>query len=154
MGLLKLVPFKIAVPKPKRNKTSDGVKRTSNKIEKGKVFQDEDGTYKIAIILQEGSINPDLKVLDFTERSYELKGKTNVFSRTLDKNGRRTRFIRTINYAKHMPGLPEQYIPFAPNWIVRGYIVKDNGILKFDFKSLVGVDGYNMDVLHPEDDKI
>lgn len=152
MGLLKLVPFKVAVPKPKRNKTSDGIKRTSNKIEKGKVFQDEDGTYKIAITLQDGSINPDLKVLEFTERSYDLTGKTNVFSRTLDKNGRRTRFIRTITYARHMPGLPEQYIPFAPNWIVRGYIVKDNGILKFDFKSLVGVDGYNMDVLHSEDD--
>ena len=51
-----------------------------------------------------------------------------------------------------MPGLPKQYIPFAPNWIVRGYIVKDNGTMKFDFKSLVGIDGYTMDVLHPEDD--
>jgi hypothetical protein len=49
-----------------------------------------------------------------------------------------------------MPGLPEQYIPFAPNWIVKGYIVKDNGIQKFDFKSLVGVDGYTMEVLQPE----
>ena len=154
MGLLKLVPFKVAVPKPKRNKTSDGIKRTSNKIEKGKVFQDEDGTYKIAIILQDGSVNPDLKVLDFTKRSYDLTGKTNVFSRTVDEKGRRTRFIRNESHAKVMPGLPEQYLPFAPNWIVRGYIVKDNGILKFDFKSLVGVDGYNMNVLHPEDDKI
>ena len=152
MGLLKLMPFKVAVPKPKRNKTYDGVKRTSNKITKGKVFQDEDGTFKVAIDMQNDETHPDLRILEFTERSYDLTGKTNVFSRTVDKHGRRTRFIRNAINAKFMPGLPEQYIPFAPNWIVRGYIVNDNGTTKFDFKSLVGVDGYNMDVLHPEDD--
>ena len=152
MGLLKVMPFKVAVPKPKRNKTFNGVKRTTNKIVKGKVFQDEDGTFKVSINMENDPFHPDLRVLEFTERSYDLTGKTNVFSRTVDKHGRRTRFIRSEINAKHMPGLPEQYIPFAPNWIVRGYIVNDNGTIKFDFKSLVGIDGYNMDVLHPEDD--
>lgn len=152
MGLLRLMPFKVAVPKPKRNRTSDGIKRTTNKIIKGKVFQDDDGIFKVAINMQNDPIHPDLRVLEFTEQSYNLTSKTNVFSRTVDKNGRRTRFIRNETNAKYMPGLPEQYIPFAPNWIVRGYIVKDNGITKFDFKSLVGIDGYNMDVLQPEDD--
>jgi hypothetical protein len=52
-----------------------------------------------------------------------------------------------------MPGLPEQYVPFAPNWIVRGYIVKESGLTKFDFVGLVGVDGYEMDILHPEDEE-
>lgn len=152
MGLLKVMPFKVAVPKPKRNKTSDGIKRTTNKIVKGKVFQDENGTYKVSINMKNDPVHPDLLVLDFTERSYDLTGKTNVFSRTVDSKGRRIRFIRNLINAKFMPGLPEQYIPFAPNWIVRGYIVKDNGTMKFDFKSLVGIDGYTMDVLHPEDD--
>ena len=152
MGLLKVMPFKVAVPKPKRNKTSDGIKRTTNKIVKGKVFQDENGTYKVSINMENDPVHPDLLVLDFTERSYDLTGKTNVFSRIVDSKGRRIRFIRNLINAKFMPGLPEQYIPFAPNWIVRGYIVKDNGTMKFDFKSLVGIDGYTMDVLHPEDD--
>ncbi len=152
MGLLKVMPFKVAVPKPKRNKTSDGIKRTTDKIVKGKVFQDENGTYKVSINMENDPVHPDLLVLDFTERSYDLTGKTNVFSRTVDSKGRRIRFIRNLINAKFMPGLPEQYIPFAPNWIVRGYIVKDNGTMKFDFKSLVGIDGYTMDVLHPEDD--
>ena len=152
MGLLKVMPFKVAVPKAKRNKTSDGIKRTTNKIVKGKVFQDENGTYKVSISMENDPVHPDLLVLDFTERSYDLIGKTNVFSRTVDSKGRRIRFIRNLINAKFMPGLPEQYIPFAPNWIVRGYIVKDNGTMKFDFKSLVGIDGYTMDVLHPEDD--
>ena len=152
MGLVKLMAFKVAVPKPKRNKTSDGIKRTTNKIVKGKVFQDENGIYKVSISMGNDPVHPDLLVLDFTERSYDLTGKTNVFSRTVDSKGRRIRFIRNLINAKFMPGLPEQYIPFAPNWIVRGYIVKDNGTMKFDFKSLVGIDGYTMDVLHPEDD--
>ena len=152
MGLLKLMPFKVAVPKPKRNKTSDGIKRTTNKIVKGKVFQDENGTYKVSISMENDPVHPDLLVLDFTERSYDLTGKTNVFSRTVDSKGKRIRFIRNLINTKFMPGLPEQYIPFAPSWIVRGYIVKDNGTMKFDFKSLVGIDGYTMDVLHPEDD--
>ena len=152
MGLVKLMAFKVAVPKPKRNKTSDGIKRTTDKIVKGKVFQDENGTYKVSISMENDPVHPDLLVLDFTERSYDLTGKTNVFSRTVDSKGRRIRFIRNLINAKFMPGLPEQYIPFAPNWIVRGYIVKDNGTMKFDFKSLVGIDGYTMDVLHPEDD--
>ena len=152
MGLLKVMPFKVAVPKPKHNKTSDGIKRTTNKIVKGKVFQDENETYKVSISMGNDPVHPDLLVLDFTERSYDLTGKTNVFSRTVDSKGRRIRFIRNLINAKFMPGLPEQYIPFAPNWIVRGYIVKDNGTMKFDFKSLVGIDGYTMDVLHPEDD--
>ena len=152
MGLLKLMPFKVAVPKPKRNRTSDGIKRITNKIVKGKVFQEKDGTYKVSISMENDPVHPDLLVLDFTERSYDLTGKTNVFSRTVDSKGKRIRFIRNLINAKFMPGLPEQYIPFAPNWIVRGYIVKDNGISKFDFKSLVGIDGYTMDVLHPEDD--
>lgn len=152
MGLFKLMPFKVAVPKPKRNKTSDGIKRTTNKIVKGKVFQDEDGTYKVAIDMRNDTVNPDFLVLDFTERSYDLTGKINVFSRTVDNKGRRTRFVRNPTHAKFMPGLTEQYIPFAPNWIVRGYIVTDHGIKKFDFKGFVGIEGYTMDVLSPEDD--
>ena len=149
MGFIKSMQFKVAVPKPKRNRTSDGIKRITNKIVKGKVFQEKDGTYKVSINIDN---DPDLLILDFTERSYDLTDKLNVFSRTVDNKGRRTRFIRNTINAKYMPGLPEQYIPFAPNWIVRGYIVKDNGIKKFDFKSLVGIDGYTMEVLCPEDD--
>lgn len=152
MGILNFTKFKVAVPKPKCRRNTDGVSKTSNKIIKGKVFQDENGTFKISIDMKNDTNYPDLLILDFTERSYNLAGKTNVFSRTVDSKGRRTRFIRNESHAKFMPGLPEQYIPFAPNWIVGGYIVRENGIMKFDFKSLVGVDGYEMDILQPEDD--
>lgn len=153
MGFIKL-PFKVAVPKPKRNKTFDTIKRTTNKLVRGKVFQDTDGIFKIAISIQKDSPSPDLYVLEFTERSYDLTGKTNVFTRTLDKDGRRTRIIRSELDAKFMPGLPETYIPFAPNWIVKGYIVTDNGSTKFDFKGLVGIGDYNIENINnnEEDD--
>lgn len=141
MARLVLQGLKIAVPKPKRNKTSDGIKRTTNKIIRGKVFQ-EDGIYKVAIDMKNDQNYPDLLILEFTERSYDLVGRINVFSRTVDNKGRRTRFIRNPMNAKFMPGSPEQYIPFAPNWIVKGYIVRENNIFKFDFKGLVNIDGY------------
>lgn len=149
MVKLVLQRLKIAVPKPKRKKTSDGIVRTG-KITKGKVFQ-EDGIYKVAIDMKNDQNYPDLLILEFTERSYDLVGKTTVFSRTVDEEGRRTRFIRNSLDAKFMPGLPEQYVPFAPNWIVKGYIVKDrDGSHKFDFKDLLGLDGYE-DVLHEDE---
>ena len=46
--------------------------------------------------------------------------------------------------------IPEDFESERPH--VRGYIVRDNGITKFDFKSLVGIDGYIMDILDPETD--
>ena len=152
MVKLILQGLKIAVPKPKRSKTSDGIVRTGKKITRGKVFQDEDGTYKVAIDMKNDQHFPDLCILEFTERSYDLVGRVNVFSKNVDEKGRRIRFIRNPLNAKYFPGLPEQYIPFAPNWIVRGYIVKDQGVTKFDFTSLVNIDGYQMDVLHSEED--
>ena len=146
MVKLVLQGLKIAVPKPKRSKTSDGIVRTGKKITRGKVFQDEDGTYKVAIDMKNDQHFPNLRILEFTERSYDLVGRTNVFSRNVDEKGRRIRFIRNPLIAKYFPGLPEQYIPFAPNWIVKGYIVNDQGRHKFDFKDLVGIDGYQMDI--------
>lgn len=139
MGFLKLVNLKVSVPKPKHKKHNDGITRTSNKIITGKVFI-ENGIYKIAIDMKNDDTYPDLLVLEFTEKSYELKGRVTVFNR--DKVNP-VRFIRDVYKCKFFPGLPEQYVPFAPNWIVKGYIVKDNGFTKFDFKDLVGIDGYD-----------
>lgn len=145
-----LFQLKVAVPKPKRNKVNHGIVRTSNKIVKGKVFQDEEGNYTVSIIDENNQDNP--RILSFTERSFDLTNKINVFSRTLDEHGRRNRYIRDALHAKYMPGSPERYVPFAPNWIITGYIVKDNGIEKFDFNRLIGIDGYNMIITYPDEE--
>ena len=123
------------------------------KLVRGKVFIDSDGVYKVQIKLNtEEEINNPLLVLEFTEDSFNLVGRKSIFSREKDEHNNYVRIVRQEHESKWFPGNNERFVPFAPNWIVRGYIVKDNGITKFDFKSLVGIDGYTMDVLNPEDD--
>ena len=87
---------------------------------------------------------PDLLVIPFTERSYDIVGRTTVFTREVDERGKRTRYIRSELKAKFMPGDPKRYIPFAPNWIVKGHIVRENGTLKFDFDDIITIKGYDV----------
>ena len=89
--------------------------------------------------------------IPFTVESFDIKSFKTIFTRNKSKFGYLS-VVRTESQAIFGNWSPDVYVPFAPNWIVRGYIVKDNGTMKFDFKSLVGIDGYTMDVLHPEDD--
>ena len=142
MNKLSSLSLKISVPKNKRKNNLEGIKIVE-KNKKGKVFIDEDNDYKIAISMKNDPDFPDLLVLPFTENSYNLKGRKNVFSRIKDEFGRRTRYIRSEEKAKFHYGDSNRYIPFAPNWIVKGNIIRDNGILKFDFIDLITIDGYD-----------
>ena len=131
-----LIGLKIAVVQPKKKRTTTGITRVGRVCE-GNVFIDEDGTYKVSISMENDPNYPDLLVLEFTERSYDLTGKQVVFGLKKD-NGRIVRYIRSKEHAKFFPGLPTQYIPFAPGYIVKGYLARDNGILKFDFTEVIG----------------
>jgi len=131
-----LIGLKIAVVQPKRKNNSTGIVR-QGKIHEGEVFIDENGTYKVSVSIKDDPEYPSLLVLEFTERSYDLKGKQVVFGIIKDK-GRLVRYIRSKEQAKFFPGLPTQYIPFAPNYVVKGYLVRDNGVLKFDFTEVIG----------------
>ena len=130
--------LKIAVPKPKIKHKTSIIK--IGKITKGTVFQDENGVFKISIATKTDEPNPDLLILEFTDKSYDLTGVKDVFLR---KNTR-IRIIRNEYDCKFFPGLAEQYVPFAPNWLVKGYIVRDNGKMKFDFEGLIGINGYDI----------
>ena len=139
-----MLNLKIVVAPPKKHKThSDSGVKLTGKSKHGVVFQDEDGTYKISISMENDPNYPDLLVIPFTERSYDIVGRTTVFTREVDEHGKRTRYIRSDTKAKYDYGDPERYIPFAPNWIVKGNIVRDNNILKFDFIDLITKDGYS-----------
>lgn len=140
MSFLKVKIGTVKISKPKR--ISTGITRVTNKIQKGKVVKEGD-VYKVAINMEDSDVNPSYRALEFTERSYEVKGRTTVFSRTFRDDGRIVRIIRNIVDARCLPGTTEQYIPFEINWIVKGYIVKENNVVKFDFKDLVCVDGYD-----------
>ena len=129
--------LKISVPKSKT------IPKPSIKIEakdkRGYVIL-EGEEYKVLLANESYDIH-NRKILPFTKRSYDLKGKTSIFSKTKGKYGY-TRHVRTEDKAKVFPGDSDKYVPFAPNWMVKGDIINDKGILKFDFVELLTIKGY------------
>lgn len=134
--------LKIAVPK-KQKITSKPSTTIEAKNKKGCVFINENGEYRVSIVSENDKVYNNM-ILPFTKESFDLKGRVNVFSRTKDEYNRYVRYVRNSEQAKYFPGDPNVYVPFAPNWIVTGNIVKENLVLKFDFISLVTIKGYNV----------
>ena len=137
--------LKISVPKSKT------IPKPSIKIEakdkRGYVIL-EGEEYKVLLANESYDIH-NRKILPFTKRSYDLKGKTSIFSKTKGKYGY-TRHIRTEDKAKVFPGDSDKYVPFAPNWMVKGNIINDKGILKFDFVELLTIKGYT-NMIHEDE---
>lgn len=137
--------LKISVPKSKT------IPKPSIKIEakdkRGYVIL-EDEEYKVLLANESYDIH-NRKILPFTKRSYDLKGKTSIFSKTKGKYGY-TRHVRTEDKAKVFPGDSDKYVPFAPNWMVKGNIINDKGILKFDFVELLTIKGYT-NMIHEDE---
>ena len=137
--------LKISVPKSKT------IPKPSVKIEakdkRGYVIL-EGEEYKVLLTNESYDIH-NRKILPFTKRSYDLKGKTSIFSKTKGKYGY-TRYVRTEDKAKVFPGDSDKYIPFAPNWMVKGNIINDKGILKFDFIELLTIKGYT-NMIHEDE---
>ena len=137
--------LKISVPKSKT------IPKPSIKIEakdkRGYVIL-EGEEYKVLLANESYDIN-NRKILPFTKRSYDLKGKTSIFSKTKGKYGY-TRYVRTEDKAKVFPGDSDKYVPFAPNWMVKGNIINDKGILKFDFVELLTIKGYT-NMIHEDE---
>lgn len=129
--------LKVVVTEKKR--TSSGFKRVSGII-KGVIREDEQGNFTVEIA---GNDNKK-ECLPLTEKSFNLTGKKYVFTRKKDKKGKRICIIRDEFHSKFFSGLPEQYLPFNKNWIVSGYIVQNGLIRQFDFKTLLGIEGYNI----------
>ena len=137
--------LKISVPKSKP------IPKPSIKIEakdkRGYVIL-EGEEYKVLLANENYDIH-NRKILPFTKRSYDLKGKTSIFTKTKNKYGY-TRYVRTEDKAKVFPGDSDIYVPFAPNWIVKGDIINDKGVLKFDFVELLTIKGYT-NMIHEDE---
>ena len=137
--------LKISVPKSKT------IPKPSIKIEakdkRGYVIL-EGEEYKVLLTNESYDIH-NRKILPFTKKSYDLKGKTSIFSKTKGKYGY-TRHVRTEDKAKVFPGDSDKYVPFAPNWMVKGNIINDKGILKFDFVELLTIKGYT-NMIHEDE---
>lgn len=72
----------------------------------------------------------DNKLIPLTEKSYSCEGFSVIYSSELDKHGKRTKIIRSTNSTFGYKG----YYPFKPKLRVRGYVIKEHGIEKFDLK--------------------
>lgn len=75
--------------------------------------------------------------LPFTEESLDLKDKTYIFLKTLDKSGKKPTVIRTKEQCHRQPGLPTQYDAVKENLLIAGHIVRKNGKMYFDYEDLV-----------------
>lgn len=137
----------IKVASPTKIRTTKSFVKVNNKIVHGEVI-DVDGTYKIKLYTEDKSVP---EILDFTPKSFEIVGRRSVFLKTKDETGSWQRIIRDPWDAKFHPGSTDRYTPFVPNWIVKGYVVKHNNVLMFDFSDLVGVKGYDI-YINTDDD--
>lgn len=138
--------FKL-IPKKKTIK-HDGNKKLTTKLVRGICIKNND-IYKIRVDVKSLKPNiidnsqPDLLVLEFTKDSYNLRGVITVFSKNKNEHGHYVRYIRNASYCKFFPGSEETLVPFCPNWICSGYIVRQNGKLMFEFNDCICPDGYN-----------
>ena len=138
--------FKMKPIKPKRIKKLDGLKKVS-KLVRGVCFIDkeDDDKYKIYINMHNDPDYPDYLILEFTEDSKKLKGKTKIFTKEPDKKGKYTCIIRSEEHAYAFPNSPELYTPFCINWLYDGYIVRVDGKMLFQVTECVAKNHHSYD---------
>ena len=89
--------------------------------------EDENGS-----IFANVTIGKDTTTMPFTQRSDNLKGKTIVFTKFKSKFGNIVKLLRDKSTATHFPGSVEHYTIFRNNYVYSGYVVKEDGLKKFD----------------------
>ena len=127
--------IKPAAIKPKKTPSTN---KPLTKILYCVAHKNEDGVWKAHINTRGLEGYEKITILDFTEKSLDLKGKTNVFSHEKDKTGHYVRVIRSEINANINPGTPEQYCTLCENKCFSGYIVKVNNIYQFDMIAYKG----------------
>ena len=124
----------------KTKKVVNSVKRISS-ITQGLVIVDK-GVYYCNIFNDDNSSSSGDISLPFTDKSFELKNRETIFTKVYNNEDKKTRIIRTKVHSRTFPGDKNLYIPFAPNWIIKGYIVEISGKRFFDFEDLITVNGF------------
>lgn len=102
------------------------------------IARKENGEWK-AYINTKGIENyKDVTILNFTPKSFILKGKTNIFSKEKDKTNHYVRIIRSINDSYIFEGNDELYCSLCENRVFSGHIVTIDGVSYFDMKEYQG----------------
>ena len=90
--------------------------------------------------------------IPFTEESYDIRRFRTIFTRDKTKYGYLS-LVRTESQIVFGNYNPDKYIPFAPNWIVRGWIVKINNVLQFKFRNIILQNGFGYSRTNNIDDE-
>ena len=99
----------------------------------------EDGTWFARVRTKGFEGYKDITILPFSEKTFELKGKIDVFYHKPDKRGYYTRVIRTEEDSIRYPGNKEDYCPLCDKCIFQGYIIKTINGLCFDVVKYIGI---------------
>lgn len=118
-----------AVEKPKQ--------KTAPKVKKSKYTYcicalEEDGFVARIQLNKDDDAETKTLVIPFTEQSYSLKGKTKIFTKKPDKDGRIVTVLRDKTLAKLHPGIDSIYTPLRENFVYGGYVVEINNQHFFD----------------------
>lgn len=127
--------FKPAVVKQKRIPSSY---KPLTKILYCIAHKDDNGEWKAYVDTKGIEGYKDLTILPFTDKSFELRKRINVFYHKKDKNNCWTRIIRTDVEAEFYPGNPETYCTLCENCVFSGHIVRLDGKLQFDMSVYQG----------------
>lgn len=79
----------------------------------------------------------NLRVVPFTDKSFELKGKTFVFRKRKDKLNHYICEINSSNFSKSHPGLDEHYTALREGLLLSGHIMKRDNRFYFNYEELV-----------------
>lgn len=96
-----------------------------------------DGILKAKINTSPVEESDNFIVIDFTDKSLELKGKTYVFLKQKDKYNHFVCIIRDINKANLFPGLPCQYDVLHEGLVISGHIIRKDGKMYFNYEDLL-----------------
>ncbi len=127
--------FKPAEVKPKRIPSTH---KPLTKILYCLAKKDNNGEWKAYINTKGIPDYKDLTILPFTEKSFELKGRNEVFRVSKDKYNHYVKVIRTDVEAEFYPGNKEDYCTLCENHVYSGHIVKVDGITQFDMSICQG----------------
>ena len=125
--------FKPVAPKEKRVSNSH---KHLTRILYCKAVKTEDG-WKAHINTKGIEGYQDVTILDFTEKSFGLRGHNNIFYIDVDTK-HWVRFIRNDVDAMFAENVSPGYYSLCPNCVFSGHIVKVDGVSQFDMSIYQG----------------
>lgn len=79
----------------------------------------------------------NVTILPFSKESFELRGKTHIFSKEKNSDGKYVHILRSKDTAEMYPCSEERYTSICENSIYKGYIIKRNNDLVFNVTEYV-----------------